>query len=80
MLYTAAKPTDAAFSHVFLNFYNCQQEVVSDVISSTVVELTSVKIAVKLGGSWSNPSRDIQLPHFVTNDDNNDAGQRTLCL
>ena len=29
------KPPDAAFSHFFLNFDNCQLEIVSDVISGT---------------------------------------------
>ena len=41
-----------------------------------------VKAPVKLGDFRSNRSRDIGLPHFVTNsddnDNNDDAGQRTL--
>ena len=36
-----------------------------------------MKVAVKFGVSRSNHSRDIQLPHFVTNShDDNDAGGR----
>ena len=58
-----------------LNFDNCQPEVVSDVISGVVVDSTGVKVRVKFGDSRLNRSRDIRLPHFVTNDD---AGRRTL--
>ena len=57
----------------YLNFDNCQPELVSDVISGAVVDLTGVKVPVKFGDSRSNRSRDIRLPHFVTND--NDAGR-----
>ena len=60
----------------FLNFDNCQPETVSDVISGVVVNPTGVKVHVKLGDSRLNRSRDIPLPHFVTND--NDAGRWTL--
>ena len=36
---------------------------------------------VKCGGSRSNRSRDMQLPHFVTNDnDDNNAGVRKTIL
>ena len=37
-----------------------------------------MKARVKFGDSRSNPSRDIRLPHFLTNedDDNDDAGVR----
>ena len=63
-----------------MNFDNCQPEVVSDVISGTVKDPTGVKV-VKFGDSRSNRSRDLRLPHFVTNscnddDDNDDAGVR----
>ena len=51
----------------FLNFDNCQLEVVSDVVSGVVVGPTGIKDLVKFGASWSNCSRDIRLPHFVTN-------------
>ena len=40
-----------------------------------VVDPTGVKVPVKFGNSRSNHSRDIRLPHFVTNDDNDDAGR-----
>ena len=60
----------------FLNFDNCQLEVVSDVISGVVIDPTGVKVRVKFGDSRSNRSRDIRLPHFVMND--NDASRRTL--
>ena len=60
----------------YLNFDNCQPELVSDVISGAVVDPTGVKIRVKFGDSRSNRSRDIRLPDFVTND--NDAGRWTL--
>ena len=58
-----------------LNFDNCQLEVVSDVISGMVVDPTGVKVPVKFGDSRSNRSRDIRLPHFVTND--SDSGRWT---
>ena len=38
------------------------------------IDPTSVKVCVKFGDSKSSRSRDIRLPHFVTNDDDNDAG------
>ena len=42
-----------------------------------VVDLNDVKVGVQLGDSRSNRSRDVRLPHFVTNDDDdNDAGER----
>ena len=61
----------------FFELSNCQPEVVSDVISGVVVEPTGAKVRVKVGDSRSNRSRDIPLPHLVTND--NDAGRRILC-
>ena len=61
-----------------LNFDNCQPEVDSDVISGVAVDPRSVKIHVKVGDSRSNRSRDVRLPHFVTNDDNDDVNRRTL--
>ena len=48
------------------------------------VDPTGVNVLVKFGDSRSNGSRDIRLPHFVTNDndhdndDNDDAGRRIL--
>ena len=49
----------------FLNFDNCQPQVVSSVISGVVVDLTDLKVPVKFCGSRPNCSRDIRLPHFV---------------
>ena len=61
---------------------NCQPEVVSDIISGVVMETVGEKFRVKYGDSKSKRSRDIRLPHFVTNDDNDndddDVGRRTL--
>ena len=52
---------------------------VGDAISSAVVDSTCVKVRVKFGDSKSNRFRDIRLPHFVTNDDDNDdADRRTV--
>ena len=56
----------------------------SDVISGVVVDPTGIKVPVKFGDSRSNRSRDLRLPLFVTNDnddnndDDNDAGRRAL--
>ena len=47
---------------------NFQPEVASDVISGVDVEQVGVKVQVTFGDSSSNRSRDIRLPHFVTND------------
>ena len=59
----------------FSNVNNFRPKVASDVLSSMVVEPTGTKAPVKLGDSRSNRSRDIRLPHFVTNDhDNDDVG------
>ena len=47
------------------------------------VDPTGVKVFVKFGDSRSNRSRDIRLPHVVTNDvdnDNDDAGRRTIII
>ena len=50
----------------FVNFNNCQLEVVSDVISGVVVDPTGMKASVNFGDSRSNRSRDIRLLHLVT--------------
>ena len=73
--YKAAKPSDAAFSTV-LNFDNFQPEVRSNGISGAVVDPAGVKAHVKFGDSRSNRSRDIRLPYFITNDNDDDAGVR----
>ena len=60
------KPSKAAFSTVFrINF---RSEVECDVISGADVEQFSWDVRVKFDESGSNLSRDIRLPHFVTND------------
>ena len=58
------------------NVDNFRREVCNDVISGKFVNPTGVKVHGKVGDSRSNRSRDIQLPHFVTNnhDDDNDPG------
>ena len=57
-----------------MNVDSFRPEVRSDVMSMVVVGPTGVKVRVKFGDSRSNSSsRDIGLPHFVTNDDD-DAG------
>ena len=43
-------------------------EAASEVISGVVVDPIRIKFHVKLGDSRSNRSRDIRVPHFVTND------------
>ena len=57
-----------------------KQLVISDIISSAVVDPTGLKVRVKFGDYRSTRSRDIRLSHFVTNDDgnDNDVGRRTL--
>ena len=45
----------------------------SDVISGVIIDPTVMKVLVKVDDSRLNVSRDIRLPHFVTNDDY-DAG------
>ena len=53
-------------------------EAVSDVISGVLVDPTGVEVSAKFGDSRQNRFLDIRLPHFVTNNDNDDAGRRTL--
>ena len=67
----------SAFSAVS-NVDNFRLQVDSDVVSGVVVDPTGVKIPVKFGDSRSNRSRNIRLPHFATNDNDDDAGRRTL--
>ena len=45
---------------------NYQPEEASDVVSGMAVQYVSVDVCVKYGDSRSNRSRDIRLPHFVT--------------
>ena len=67
----------AAFSPVFFRG-SFRPEVLNDVMSRAVVDPTGVKVLVKFGASRSNRSRGIRLPHFVTNDNDDDAGRRIL--
>ena len=55
------------------NVDNFRLEVYADIVSGTVVDPTGMKAHVKFGDSMSNRSRDIRLPHFVAND-NDDVG------
>ena len=59
-------PPPVAFSTVFQD--NFRTEVVSDVISGFDVGPVDMDIAVKFDDSMSNRSRDLRLPHVVTND------------
>ena len=56
----------------FRHFFHCsfRPEVVGDVISGAAVDPTGEKVRLKSGDSRSNRSRNVRLPHFVTNDDN----------
>ena len=62
----------------FLNFDNRQPEVVSVVISGVVTDPTGMNVRVKFGDSKSDCYRDIRLPSFVTNDD--DDASRHMAL
>ena len=61
------QPPEAAFSTVFRG--NFWPEVGIGVMSGAVVDPTGTKGRVQFGDSRSNRSRDIRLPHLVTNDD-----------
>ena len=74
MRYTTLKPSDASFSTVFRTPITSDRKQNIDVISSAVIHPNGVKVLVKFGDYTSNLSRDIRLPHFVTNDDNDHAG------
>ena len=74
------KAVGGAIFGPFSNVSNFRPDVHSDVVSVEVVEATGLKVRVKLGESRSNRSRDMRLPHFVTNyNDDDDAGRRNLC-
>ena len=47
---------------------NVRPEVDSDVISGVDVKQVGLNVHAKFGDFRSNRSRDIRLPHFVTND------------
>ena len=68
-------PPEAVCGGIFDGFFrgSFRPDVVSDVISGVVVDPTDVKISAKFCDSRSNCSRDIRLPHFVTNSDNGNS-------
>ena len=66
-----AKPSEAAFATVFFAITSDRQ-LDSDVISSAFVEQGGTDVRVKL-----NRSRDMRLPHFVTDERTTD-GRLTL--
>ena len=47
---------------------NFRPEVASHVISGEIVDPTSINVVVNFGDYRSRGSRDIRLPHFVTNE------------
>ena len=59
---------------------NFRPELGSDVISGMIVTPVGMKVGVKLCNSKSNRSRDIRLPHYLPNDNDDesddDAGVR----
>ena len=70
------KSSQAATSRVFRGDFRL--EVVKDVISGAYVRQVGTDALAKFGDSRSNCSRDIELPHFGTNNanDDHDAGVR----
>ena len=62
------RSSEAAMSTVFHD--NFWLEVVSDVMSGVDVEQVDVDVYIKFGDSRLNGSWDTRLPHFVTDDDN----------
>ena len=67
MRYTAAKPSDSTFSHVFFNFNNCQAEVVSDVISVCVADQSfGMDVCANFGDSRLRASEAPFLDLFRT--------------
>ena len=74
---SGSRLSEATFSTVFFLTSITANRKYSDVMSSVVVDPNGVKVRVKFGDSRSNRSRNIRLPHFVTND-NDDAGRQTL--
>ena len=59
---------DGIFDRFFKTSNNCKPEAASDVKSGAVVQHVGVDVFVEFGDSRSSLSRDIRLPHFVTND------------
>ena len=61
-------PPEAVMSGRFSNVKNFRPEVARDVISGVLVDPTGTDVLVKFRYYRSNCSRDIRLPHFVTNE------------
>ena len=61
-------PLEAAFRPFFKNFDNCQPEVASDAIPGPAIRQLGVDAQAKFGDSRLNSSRDMRLPHFVTDE------------
>ena len=53
----------------FSNFDKCPPEVTGNVISGRTVEWVGRDVSVKFGDPRSNPSKDIRVAHFVTDDE-----------
>ena len=53
-------------------------KVVGNSISGANVGQVGMDVLAKFGDSSLNRSRDTRLPHFVTNNSDDDAGRRTL--
>ena len=53
----------------YLIAFCSQIEATSDVISGAIGGQVGMDVRVKFSDSSSNGSRDIRLPHFMTNDD-----------
>ena len=57
----------------FTNVDNFRPKTRSDVMSGVLIDPTGLKVHVKFDDSRSNRSRNKRLPHFVTNDDDDDG-------
>ena len=72
-------PPEAVRGGIFYVFgCSFRPEVVHDIISGANVGRVGMDVPVKFGDSRSNRSRDIRLPYFAMNKEN-DAGRPTLC-
>ena len=59
----------AKLCRIFWPFLELRYLPANDVISGVFVDPTGLKVRVKFSDSRLNRSRDIRLPHFVTNND-----------
>ena len=62
------------------NFDNWQPTVANDIISGVVVQDVGLDVVTKLGDSRLNRSRDIRLPHFLTNERRTTTTWRTRVI